>query len=93
MSAGVLSESSDPVKVAQVVLRLAASDRLPAHLLPGSGAQYPLTSRSDTRSRCRTLARFASRPTSTLRHLASFEILAAKPFIRWSMLLARLRPL
>src|SRR5258708_1955364 len=31
-------EVSDPVKVAQVVLRLAASDRLPAHLLIGSDA-------------------------------------------------------
>jgi NAD(P)-dependent dehydrogenase (short-subunit alcohol dehydrogenase family) len=31
-------ETSDPVKVAQVVLRLAASDRLPAHLLLGSDA-------------------------------------------------------
>jgi NAD(P)-dependent dehydrogenase (short-subunit alcohol dehydrogenase family) len=35
------NETSDPVKVAQVVLRLAASDRLPAHLLLGSDAvQY-----------------------------------------------------
>jgi NAD(P)-dependent dehydrogenase (short-subunit alcohol dehydrogenase family) len=34
-------ETGDPVKVAQVVLRLAASDRLPAHLLLGSDAvQY-----------------------------------------------------
>jgi hypothetical protein len=34
-------ENSDPVKVAQVVLRLAASDQLPAHLLLGSDAiQY-----------------------------------------------------
>jgi NAD(P)-dependent dehydrogenase (short-subunit alcohol dehydrogenase family) len=31
-------ENSDPAKVAQVVLRLAASDRLPAHLLIGSDA-------------------------------------------------------
>jgi len=31
-------EISDPVKVAQVVLHLAASDRLPAHLLIGSAA-------------------------------------------------------
>jgi NAD(P)-dependent dehydrogenase (short-subunit alcohol dehydrogenase family) len=31
-------EMSDPVKVAQVVLHLAASDRLPAHLLMGSDA-------------------------------------------------------
>jgi NAD(P)-dependent dehydrogenase (short-subunit alcohol dehydrogenase family) len=31
-------ENSDPVKVAQVILRLAASDRLPAHLLIGSDA-------------------------------------------------------
>jgi len=31
-------ETSDPVKVAQVVLRLAASDSLPAHLLLGSDA-------------------------------------------------------
>ena len=34
-------ETSDPAKVAQVVLRLAASERLPAHLLLGSDAvQY-----------------------------------------------------
>ncbi len=34
-------ENSDPVKVAEVILRLAASDRLPAHLLLGSDAvQY-----------------------------------------------------
>jgi NAD(P)-dependent dehydrogenase (short-subunit alcohol dehydrogenase family) len=34
-------ENSDPAKVAQVVLRLAASERLPAHLLLGSDAvQY-----------------------------------------------------
>ena len=34
-------ENSDPAKVAQVVLRLAACDRLPAHLLLGSDAvQY-----------------------------------------------------
>ena len=34
-------ETSDPARVAQVVLRLAASDRLPAHLLLGSDAvQY-----------------------------------------------------
>lgn len=31
-------ENSDPVKVAQVVLRLAGSDRLPAHVLLGSDA-------------------------------------------------------
>ena len=31
-------ENSDPVKVAQVVLRLAAADRLPVHLLIGSDA-------------------------------------------------------
>ena len=31
-------ENSDPVKVAQVVVRLAASDQLPAHLLLGSDA-------------------------------------------------------
>jgi len=34
-------ENSDPAKVAQVILRLAASDRLPAHLLLGRDAvQY-----------------------------------------------------
>jgi NAD(P)-dependent dehydrogenase (short-subunit alcohol dehydrogenase family) len=34
-------ENSDPAKVAQVILRLAANDRLPAHLLLGSDAvQY-----------------------------------------------------
>ena len=31
-------ETSDPAKVAQVVLRLAVSDRLPSHLLLGSDA-------------------------------------------------------
>jgi NAD(P)-dependent dehydrogenase (short-subunit alcohol dehydrogenase family) len=31
-------ENSDPAKVAQVILRLASSDRLPAHLLLGSDA-------------------------------------------------------
>ena len=31
-------ENSDPVRVAQVVVRLAASDHLPAHLLLGSDA-------------------------------------------------------
>ena len=31
-------ENSDPAKVAQVILRLADSDRLPAHLLIGSDA-------------------------------------------------------
>src|SRR6476659_1510242 len=31
-------ETSDPAKVAQVILRLAAADRLPAHLLLGSDA-------------------------------------------------------
>jgi NAD(P)-dependent dehydrogenase (short-subunit alcohol dehydrogenase family) len=34
-------ETSDPARVAQVILRLAASERLPAHLLLGSDAvQY-----------------------------------------------------
>ncbi len=32
------TENSDPAKVAQVILRLATSDRLPAHLLIGSDA-------------------------------------------------------
>ncbi|MCU1242800.1 MAG: short-chain dehydrogenase/reductase [Candidatus Acidoferrum typicum] len=32
------NENSDPVKVAQVILRLAASDQLPPHLLIGSDA-------------------------------------------------------
>ena len=31
-------ETSDPVRVAQLILRLAAADRLPAHLLLGSDA-------------------------------------------------------
>ena len=31
-------ENSDPVKVAQLIVRLAASDQLPAHLLVGSDA-------------------------------------------------------
>ena len=34
------NENSDPVKVAQVVLRLADSDQLPAHLLLGSDAVH-----------------------------------------------------
>jgi NAD(P)-dependent dehydrogenase (short-subunit alcohol dehydrogenase family) len=33
-------ENSDPAKVAQVILRLAAGDRLPAHLLLGSDAVH-----------------------------------------------------
>jgi hypothetical protein len=34
-------ETSDPAKVAQVILRLATEEQLPAHLLPGSDAvQY-----------------------------------------------------
>ena len=33
-------ENSDPVKVAQVVLRLPASDQLPAHLLLGDDAVH-----------------------------------------------------
>jgi len=32
------NEISDPVKVAQLILRLAESERLPAHLLVGSDA-------------------------------------------------------
>jgi len=32
------NEKSDPVKVAQLILRLAASEQLPAHLLLGSDA-------------------------------------------------------
>jgi hypothetical protein len=35
------NENGDPAKIAQVILRLASSDRLPAHLLIGSDAvQY-----------------------------------------------------
>ena len=34
-------ENSDPSRVAQVILRLAASDRLPANLLLGSDAVLP----------------------------------------------------
>jgi len=49
---------SDSVKAAQVVLCLAASDSLPAHLLPGSDdVQYALTSRSDRRGRWRSASR------------------------------------
>ena len=33
-----INETNDPAKVAQVVLRLASSDRLPAHLLVGKDA-------------------------------------------------------
>ena len=40
-------ENSDPVKVAQVVLRLATSDRLPAHLLIGSDA-FQVTGQAET---------------------------------------------
>jgi hypothetical protein len=32
------NETSDPVKVAQLILRLATSDTLPAHILLGSDA-------------------------------------------------------
>jgi hypothetical protein len=34
------NEVSDPVKVAQLVLRLAVAERLPAHLLLGSDAVH-----------------------------------------------------
>ncbi|HTB93603.1 MAG TPA: SDR family oxidoreductase [Candidatus Sulfotelmatobacter sp.] len=43
-------ENSDPAKVAQVVLRLAASDRLPAHLLLGSDAVQYSSQAEDTRA-------------------------------------------
>jgi hypothetical protein len=50
-------EVSDPVKVAQVVLRLAASDRLPAHLLIGSDAvRFAAEAEKDARSRGRAVA-------------------------------------
>src|SRR4030088_1530346 len=43
-------ENSDPAKVAQVVLRLAASDFLPAHLLSGGDAVHPPTQAEATRA-------------------------------------------
>ena len=43
-------ENSDPAKVAQVVLRLAASDQLPAHLLLGSDAVLYADQAEATRS-------------------------------------------
>src|SRR5246127_3709142 len=43
-------ETSDPVKVAQVVLRLAAADRLPAHLLLGSDATKHASDAEATRA-------------------------------------------
>src|SRR5438874_12599917 len=43
-------ETSDPVKVAQVILRLAAADRLPAHLLLGSDAAKHASDAETTRA-------------------------------------------
>lgn len=43
-------ETSDPVKVAQVILRLAECDHLPAHLLIGSDAVQYAKQAEDTRS-------------------------------------------
>src|SRR5579872_1637815 len=43
-------ETSDPVKVAQVILRLDESDHLPAHLLIGSDAVQYAKQAEDTRS-------------------------------------------
>jgi hypothetical protein len=43
-------EISDPAKVAQVVLRLAASDRLPAHLLIGRDAVLFAAEAENTRA-------------------------------------------
>jgi hypothetical protein len=43
-------EVSDPAKVAQVTLRLAASDRLPAHLLIGSDAVHFAAEAEKTRA-------------------------------------------
>ena len=63
-------ETSDPAKVAQVILRLAASDRLPAHLLLGSDAvKYTgeaEAARAADAERCESLA---SRQISMLRAL------------------------
>ncbi len=54
------NETSDPVKVAEVVLCLAASDRLPAHLLLGSDAvQYAgqaEATRAADAERCREIS-------------------------------------
>jgi hypothetical protein len=44
------NETGDPVKVAQLVLRLAASDSLPAHLLLGSDAAQFATQAEATRA-------------------------------------------
>src|SRR3984957_3087319 len=53
-------ETSDPVKVAQVILRLAAADRLPAHLLLGSDAAKHAGDAEATRAadaeRCRDVS-------------------------------------
>src|SRR5262249_36191157 len=43
-------ENSDPAKVAQFVLRLTASDRLPAHLLLGSDAVHYAAQAEATRA-------------------------------------------
>jgi NAD(P)-dependent dehydrogenase (short-subunit alcohol dehydrogenase family) len=58
-------ETSDPVKVAQVILRLAAADRLPAHLLLGSDAAKHAGDAEATRATQSAGETSACRPTST----------------------------
>ena len=67
-------EISDPVKVAQVVLRLAASDRLPAHLLIGSDAvQFAGEAEATRAADADAGAKSACRQTSTHRALPALQ--------------------
>src|SRR5467141_53115 len=70
------NEVSDPVKVAQLILRLAESERLPAHLLLGSDAVAYAGQAEVTRAADAQLWREASLSTD-------FNIVGALPAVRF----------
>jgi NAD(P)-dependent dehydrogenase (short-subunit alcohol dehydrogenase family) len=70
------NEMSDPVKVAQLILRLAASERLPAHLLLGSDAVEYAGQAETTRAADAELWREASLSTD-------FNAVRALPAVRF----------
>jgi len=70
------NEVSDPVKVAQLILRLAASERLPAHLLLGSDAVEYAGQAEATRAADAQLWREASLSTD-------FNTVGALPAVRF----------
>jgi hypothetical protein len=67
---------SDPVKVAQLILRLAASERVPAHLLLGSDAVEYAGQAEATRAADAELWREASLSTD-------FNTVRALPAVRF----------